>query len=203
MNRNTSLIISYTLHPLFMPSLVLFIMLAFNISLSMLLPWNMKLMLTLMSVVITMIIPFLIILLMHKLGLISSLYMDIREERAFPLLVMAVFYYLSYYLIKGIHLPMIYSMYMLGASALIIILMVWNFFMKISLHTAGMGAVTGFLAGLVIHYAVDLIPLVIIALLLSGILGAARLKLNTHQPSEIYLGWLAGAAVMFFIAFFF
>jgi hypothetical protein len=203
MNNKTSQFISWVFHPLLMPFYAMWLLLLFQgISIEMI-PLKLKLMLTGMVFISASLIPLGLIFVLYKLGLINSMYMNTREERLFPLLVIAIFYYLTYYLLKGIPIPLIFHMYMLGATFLIIVLMAVNFFRKVSLHAAGMGAVTGLVAGTAFHDGANLAPVMIVCLLISGLVASARIKLNAHQPADVYLGWLTGAVIMFLTGYFF
>jgi len=55
--------------------------------------------------------------------------------------------------------------------------------------------------GLTFNLSLDLVYFLLTVLLLSGLVGFARLQTNSHKPSEIYTGFLVGAVVMFFLFF--
>jgi hypothetical protein len=203
MGVKTAKTISWLFHPLIMSCVVLALLFRFDNEISLVYSRNIQFTILGMAFITTVLIPLLLVWFMFRLGIIRSFYMHTREERLFPLLAAAIFYYLTYYLLRGIHLPLIYPMYMLAATSLSILLIVVNFFMKVSLHMSGMGAVCGLFTGLVIHRQVEATWLVILAILLSGMVGTARLKLNTHQPAELYTGWMMGAILMFLTGIFF
>jgi len=170
---------------------------------SLLLTLKMKGVILSMIFIATIAVPLVIIYLIYRLGMIRSFHMRSREERILPLLVVALFYYLTYYLLKGLHLPQLFHMYMLGAALLIILLIAFTFFRKVSLHMAGLGGMTGLMTGIAFHYELNTSWAVLGSILLSGLVGTARLNLNAHRPSDLYSGWLAGAIVMFLTAFLF
>jgi len=201
MNNSSSLArtISGLFHPVLMPFFTLMLMLQSHSFFSGLLPFKEILILMGSVLLTTMICPFLIIFFMYKVKLISSLYMEKREERVFPLLSIGVFYYLTYYLLKGISLSVLFSYFMLGATLLILICLFVNFFFKISLHMAGIGGVTGFWLGLCIRQGTPHEILLASLFLLCGILGFARLKNGNHSPKEVYTGLFLGACTMFIL----
>lgn len=203
MNERTATFLSFLFHPLLMPCVVLAIMLNIDPVTSLALPLKMKGITIGMAFITTVLIPLSMVFLIYRLGVIRSIYMRIREERAVPLLMIAVFYYLTYHLLRGLHLPGIIHMYMLGATLLMILLIIVNFFMKVSLHMAGLGAFTGLLTGMSFHYGSNTSWWILGGILLSGIVGTARMKLNAHQPSDLYTGWLMGALIMFLIGYLF
>ena len=65
---------------------------------------------------------------------------------------------------------------------------------------AGIGAVCGLLIGLAFRLNLDLTFQIIAAIACAGLVGYARLKLNSHKPSEVYLGFLAGVSVFLGLA---
>ena len=147
----------------------------------------------------TVFCPFLIIFFMFRVKIVSSLSMEKQEERILPLLLVGVFYYLTYYLLKGISLSVLFSYFMLAATLLIIICLFVNFFVKISLHMAGIGGVTGFWLGISIRQGTLHEIFLSILFLLCGLLGYARLKDGNHSPKEVYTGLFLGAGILFFL----
>ncbi len=203
MNERTARFLSFLFHPLILPCVTLGVMIANDPVVRLLLSPKLMLMILGMAFITTILVPLLLIFLVYRLGVIRSFYMRSREERGIPLLVIAVFYYLTYYLLKGLHLPQIFHMFMLGATFLMILLIIFNFFLKTSLHMAGLGSFTGLMTGMALHYEMNTSAFILAGILLSGIVGTARLKLDAHRPPDLYIGWLAGAAVMFLIGWLF
>jgi len=192
-------VISGLFHPVLMPFFTLILMLHAHFFFSGLLPAK-EILLLIGSVLLTTVIcPFLMIYLLYRIRFVSSLYMEKREERILPLLSIAVFYYLTYYLLKGMSLSLLFSYFMLNATLLIIICLFINFFFKISLHMAGIGGVTGFWLGLSIRQGTPNEILLAILFLLCGLLGFARLKDGNHSPKEVYAGLLAGSVTLFIL----
>jgi hypothetical protein len=193
--------ISYLFHPLLVPVYIMLFLLNLNAHFSLVLPFTSKVMLVGITALTTILFPLLIIFLLYKRNLVHSFYLESREERIYPLLVIAVFYYLTYYLLKGLHISPVFSFYMLGATFLAVISLIITFYHKISLHMVGVGGLAGLITGLTLNFAVDLAYFIVLAILVSGFVGFARLKINSHKPSEIYSGFLAGASVMFLLFF--
>ncbi len=203
MNEKTARFLSFVFHPVFLPLAAMALMIHTDPVVSLVLTPRMKAILLGTVLVTTVLVPLALIFLTYRVGLIGSVYMRTREERSIPLLVSAVFYYLTYYVLKGLALPSLFHMYMLGATLMIILLIAFNFFRKPSLHMAGLGGITGLLAGMSLQYETDTAWFVLAGILVSGLAGTARMKLNAHQPSDLYTGWLTGAIVMFLTGFLF
>ena len=188
--------ISYVFHPLLMPPYVLFLLLNLNSFLSRSLPFSYKMTLVGVAFITTVLFPLFLTWMLLRLRIISSVFMTRKEERIYPILSIAVFYYLTYFLLRGIHISAIFSYYMLGATLLAILSLAVNFYRKISLHMIGIGGFTGLFLGLSLNFGINLNTEMIAGILLAGIIGFARLKSNSHQPAEIYTGFLMGVLVM-------
>jgi len=201
MNNGSSLarIISGLFHPVLLPFFTLILMLQSHYFFAGVLPLKEILILMGLVLLTTVFCPFLVIFLLFRAKIVSSLSMEKREERILPLLSIGVFYYLTYYLLKGISLSILFSYFMLAATLLIIICLFVNFFFKISLHMAGIGGVTGFWLGLSIRQGTPHEILISILILLCGLLGFARLSNGNHSPKEVYTGLFLGAGMLFLL----
>jgi membrane-associated phospholipid phosphatase len=122
--------------------------------------------------------------------------MEKREERLYPSLIVAVTYYVMYILFNSISIPGIVTNFFLGVATLMLIVLLAGFRWKISIHMAACGGCTGAFIGIAARYELNIVWLIALFVLLSGIVGFARLKLNAHKPSEVYSGFLAGVVLM-------
>jgi hypothetical protein len=188
--------ISILFHPLLFPSY--FTLLIFNLNnyISLLIPAGAKFVIFSMIFITTFIFPAIFILIIKRKGLIKSLQMESREERVYPYTIAAIFNFSAFYMIKQIQIPEEYYLLLLGSGALILICLVINFNTKISAHMVGAGGLTGALIGISMRLNIDLVVLIVLAILCSGLIGFARLKLNAHKPFQIYLGFICGMIVM-------
>jgi hypothetical protein len=189
-------VISYVFHPLLMPTYILLLLLNLSSFLSLALPFSYKMSMVGVVFLTTVLFPLFLTWMLTRLRMISSVFMTSREERIYPILAISVFYYLTYYLLRGIHVSTIFSYFMLGATLLAVFALAINFFQKISLHMISIGSFTGLFLGLSINFAINLNMEIFAGILLAGIIGFARLKENSHQPAEIYSGFAMGVAVM-------
>lgn len=202
MEERIAKLFTLVFHPLFVPFYMLLILLNVNTFFAMMIPFKAKLFLTGLVFITTILLPLLIVFLLYRLKLVKSFYLESREERIYPLLAAAVFYYITYYLLKSFSISFIFSYYMLGSTFLTILAMIISFYRKISLHMIGIGGMVGLLMGLSLNLSLDLTWFVIAAIILGGFLGFARIQSNSHKPSEIYSGFLVGAGVMFLLFIF-
>ena len=188
--------ISVVFHPIFIPVYTLVLLLNQDLTLALIIPVKTKLILSCIVFLTTIVIPFFSVWVFYRMKLVSSILLKTREERIYPLLIIAIFYYMTYYLLRSFPVTFLFSFYMLGSAFLVILALIISFRMKISLHMIGIGGVLGLLIGLSFTMSTDLSLLIVPATLLCGIIGSARLNENSHKPSEIYTGFLAGVVVM-------
>ena len=195
-------IISYLFHPIFLPVYCLLLLFNLKIYFSLELILNAKLMLLAFVTITTIVFPMLIIFMMKRQGFILTYQMENRKERRFPYLITAVFYFLTYNMFRQMQLPDMYTLYMMGASAILIAVIIINIWWKISIHMTGIGGALGLITGLSLKFGIDMMSLVMFIVFVAGLLGFARLKLNSHSQAEIYFGFFTGALVMTGIIYF-
>ncbi len=191
-----SRVISYLFHPLLMPCCVLLLLLNLDNFAYLSVPATYKITLLAVVSLMTLVLPLMFTWLLIKLRYISSVFMTSKEERVYPILAIAVFYYGTYYLLREVHVSAIFSYYMLGATLVAILSLILNFYMKVSLHMMAIGSFTGLFLGLSLNFGINFTVEILAGVLLAGIVGYARLKENAHRPSEIYSGYLAGIIIM-------
>lgn len=188
--------ISVIMHPMFMITWGMLVMFNLNAYFVRILPTNFKWSIILLVVGNTILLPTILLWIMAKRNIISSLQIPIREERTWPFLIYAIFYASTYYLMIKLELPRLYYMFIAGGLATIIIATAINFFWKVSIHMIGIGGVTGGFLALSYRSLINEPVLIIVLLLLSGMVGFARLKSNTHSPAQVYVGYLIGVVVV-------
>ncbi len=137
--------------------------------------------------------PALTLLIMKQVGLIKSLHMPEGRERIIPMMSTMVFYVFAFMVFrKGLLAPPILSTILLGATLTVMLCFFVNIFTKVSIHAAGMGS----LVALLIFYAgsadFSLIPWIMLAIFLAGLVGAARLYLGAHRNGQLYYGYFVG-----------
>jgi len=199
METKIAKILSLVFFPLLIPTYTLLIIFNINVYFSMIIPQLAKLQILGMVFLITFIFPLFMMILFQRIGIIKSLYMKTKEERTLPYLMTIIFFYLTSYLLKQIQISPIFYYFILGATFLIIITLIINFFWKISIHMIGIGGMLGTFMGLSFLWMIDISFLIILLVLCSGVTGYARLKLNAHNPAQIYSGFLLGTSFMLFL----
>ena len=202
MEMKIARVISYLFHPLLLPVYTLVLLLNLECFGAIAIPLFYKALLVAIVMLVTFVVPVALTWFLGRLGLVSSMLLASREERMYPVLSVAVFYYMTFYLLRGSHFSAVFSYYMLGATLLAILALVINFYRKISLHMIGAGGFTGLFIGLALNTGISFTPEILTGILLAGVVGFARLKSNSHDPADIYTGFAMGALTMTLVMFF-
>jgi hypothetical protein len=189
-------VISWVLHPMLMPTYALLLIFNHDAFFVLLLPEKLKLILAGLIVANTLLIPLIFIWMMKRRGIISSYQLPERGERTFPFVVTALFYFATWFMMQNLGLPGVYYIFVLGGAALIVIAAIINLYWKISIHALGIGGLTGGFLALNYRMLLDSTMLILLMIFVSGLVGYARLKLNTHNQSQVYVGYAVGVAVM-------
>lgn len=207
------------MHPLFMISYVLLILLTYN-------PYLFGMgkdgqgLLLISVVMLTIFFPLLAVGMMKALDMISSIEMATRKERVGPLIATSIFYLWLYINIKdNTGVSEAFSFFVLGTVIALFTAFFINNFSKISLHAVGMG---GLIAGTFLirqyftydaatlslgalgDYRVHINVILIAVIILAGLVASSRLLLKAHKMSDITGGVLVGiiSQVIAFMIFF-
>jgi len=194
--------ITILFHPLFMP--VYGLLIIFNApTLFFYLPGGIKRIILFILLINNVLLPMGMILLFRFRNLINSFSMEENSERVIPLLTVSVLYFITSFVIIRLNLPLFLKAYFESVSILSLIIFVINFRYKISVHSAGAGALTAVVIITWLIMKENLVWFLVPVLIISGMILTARLKLNVHNPAEVYSGFLTGftvvAAVMLFL----
>ena len=150
----------------------------------------------------TILIPFSLIPFYLYRKFILSIRMEQSHERIIPLIIQSILFFITYYILHRFYSPELITACILigGFSVFIALLISWNW--KISLHLLGMGAITGIFFTLSLKYRIDVNNYLIILLLASGLVAYSRLKLEAHNPKQIYAGFAVGFSISSVVLYF-
>lgn len=188
-------IVSYIFHPLFMPTILSIMVSYLNRSAFAAIDNAHRMQLFGNIALNTILFPLISTLLLKALGFIDSIQMHKSKDRIIPLIATMVFYFWCYLVMKNIPAPLILRVLLLGAFWGVITVFMINIFMKVSMHTAAAGGVLGMVIVVMMISHINLFLPLLVALLIGGIVGTARLVLHAHRPAEVWLGYLAGILV--------
>lgn len=153
----------------------------------------------------TFLIPLLSISMLKFSGSITSFKLDNRAERIMPFTFVSIFYGLTTYLfVFKIQVNEIIALLLLATSILVIVLTLITFWIKISIHAAGISGVVGFFLVFAIKFpeSKTLYPLLFL-LISAGSVMSSRLHLNAHTPKEILAGTITGLSICFGVLYWF
>ena len=199
MNLKFARFLSLLLHPVLMPTYALLLIFRQSTYFANTVNPNAKLILFLIIILNTFLLPVIISYILVKRGWIKSLEMEKREERLIPYISNLLLLLIATFMIYKLRLPRIFFLLTLGAAAALAIAVIINIKWKISIHMIGIGALIGTFFGLSSFLLVDLRIAIIVFLLIAGLLGSARLTLNSHRPSQIYAGFILGFVCEYFL----
>ncbi len=188
--------VSVVFHPLFIPTLGMFILFRLNSYVAHSLTVEARRFILLLVFVNTAIAPVLAVVLLKRFGHINDWLLQNRAERILPLMISSVMFLLTYYMLFRLPLPSLIYFYVMGGTLLVLMALLVSFFWKISIHTMSMGGLVGFLVVASILLSKDLSLLIVMALLASGLTASARIQLKAHTPAQVYAGFVAGFAGM-------
>lgn len=164
--------------------------------------------LILYTIASSIVIPGIAILMMQWLKLVDDIRLHIRLQRVGPFLAAGIFYtWITKNLIENLEVPWTFKAISLGITIGIFLSFVINIQFRISMHTVGAGAMGAILILLFLQYPyaklqlqfpggstyrIGLLTILYLSILISGLIGTARLVLGTHKPKEVWWGYAVG-----------
>jgi hypothetical protein len=193
--------LSIILHPLMIPAIATMALMLRPDLYSIVLPNNMKFWFISVVIVFTLLIPLAGVLILLKFNAVNSIEMSGRHERTLPLIISSTSFMVLLFSLKSTGIPPVFLYILYSATFALLAGLLINLFYKISLHTLGWGAIAAAFTGVSFKLGVPLLAFIVVAVLLSGLAGYARLKQNAHNPAQVYLGYVAGISVIILISF--
>ena len=197
-----SRILSYTFHPLLIPTLAISTLMLWPNLYSIVLPNMLKIWFISVVFIFTVAIPSIGMFILLKVNAIQSVEMKDRSERTVPLLISCTSFMALLYVLKTTNFPPVFLYVLYSATFALLIGLLINLIYKISLHTLGWGALSATLISISLRIGMSLLLPIVVSVLIAGLVGYARLKQNAHNQAEIYLGYVSGVSVIVFIAYF-
>lgn len=164
-------------------------------------PIRVKWLISAMVFAFTFLLPVLNLLILYKLKYISSIKIEQRRERVFPMLMTAVCYFGLFYMMYDFNLWPAIKVFVLGGGICITLGALISLRWQISAHAIGVGGLLGALLAISWFVQVPMFTAISLVILLAGIIGLARLALNAHTPAQVYAGFLLGCMVQFLLFF--
>jgi len=184
-------IISFVFHPLFMPLYGMWIIFSAPTILGFL-PLTVKRLLFYIILINNVLIPVTLMPFFRYRNVISSYNIDDRHERVTPLLATTLLYSITSIIIFRFQIPYFLKSFIIASAFLVLMVTIINFWWKISIYSAGMGALTAVVVILSVKMYTFLIWYLIGVILAGGLVLSSRLRLNSHNPPQVWAGFVTG-----------
>lgn len=195
-------IISVIFHPLLMPVYGMAIIFSAP-TLFGYLPFSVKKLLLLILLVNNVLLPLSLLPFFMQRKIISSWDLSERKDRNIPLIISTLLYGTTSFIIFRFPIPLFLKSFVFATLFLSVTVTLINFWWKISLHSVGAGALTGLIFILSIKMLTPLEWYLIPSIIITGLILSSRLRLNQHNPSQVWIGLLLGfSGIICFIMFF-
>jgi len=195
-------IISVIFHPLFMPVYGMVVIFSAP-TLYGYLPFEVKKLLFLIVLINNVILPLSLLPFLKYRNIISSWTVENRRERIIPLLITTLLYASTSFIVMKFPIPVFLKSFIFAAFFVSLAITVINFWWKISIHSAGAGALSALVLILSLKMYSSLVWYLIMVIIAGGLILSSRLKLNSHSPQEVWLGFLTGSMCLGFFMWFF
>jgi membrane-associated phospholipid phosphatase len=194
--KNFAMALSIIFQPIFVPLYSLLLIFNANTYITYAVHDQVKLFIYGITLMNTIILPMGVFYYFYRAKLIDSLHMHTARERSLPFLTIVVFQMSTFYVFSQAPMPSLFPNLVLGAAISVATAFIINLKWKVSIHMLGMGGIVGTLIGLMLRYQVDALNLVLALIIISGLVGYARLRLNAHTPLQVYVGFVLGTLIL-------
>jgi hypothetical protein len=195
-------IIGIAFHPLLMPVYGMIIIFSAP-TLYGYLPFNVKKLLLLIMLVNNVLLPFSLLPFFYQRKIITSWTLNERKERVIPMIITTILYGTTSYIVFKFPIPLFFKSFIFSTAFLSLLVTLINLRWKISLHSAGAGALVGLVLTLSFKMLTPLDWYLISTIIAAGLVLASRMKLNLHNPQQVWIGLLTGfAGFSFFMMLF-
>ena len=200
MTKNIATLISVIFHPVLIPTLGFLILFNSGFYFS-IINWEVKRYVLLIVLFSTGILPMLSVAIL-AINPKFDINMEKSQDRIIPLLFSSVFYYIGFVLLGRMKAFPIFKLFLVASVFVIIILLIISFRWKISNHMAAIGGLTGTVFALSFRSGTNPMYTILILVLLSGLVGTARLILEKHTISQLIAGYGIGFIILYLVIFF-
>ena len=142
----------------------------------------------------TILLPIVTIFIFKKINGFSAKDMGERKRRYVPFLLTIISYIFCLLMMKQLNMPWYMSGIILAALLMMIVCVIVNLRWKLSEHMAGAGAIIGGLVAFSALFGYNPVWWLCLFILVSGILGTARIILGHHTLGEVLTGFAVGLA---------
>jgi hypothetical protein len=195
--RVVAIVLSYIFHPLFIPVYIIWLLLNTQAYMFAQFSPAEKAIALVRFFIIYSFFPLVTVLLAKGLGFLKSVYLKTQKERIIPYIASNLYYFWMCYVLRhqpdfpkeAVYLSM--AIFIASCAGLMA-----NIYMKVSMHTMGMGILLGFTGMMAMGEANNYTIYFSISLLIAGMVSTARMIASDHTPKEIYTGLVIGVLSM-------
>jgi len=199
MERSLAKLLSYLFHPLVITTAGMMILFHSGTSLSVLQP-EVKRLTLIITALFTFVFPAAMIIMLYVTKVIDNIDLSERRERILPISLTIILYLFTFFIMREIpQLTRGHMVFLFCPPAALFVLLLFNNFMKPSIHMAAMGVLLGIILIVIIFYGALIQWMFILAVIVTGLVGSARLILKIHSPREIVTGFMTGFLVTLLI----
>lgn len=190
--RSAAVFLSYLLHPVLMLTYVSSFFLFTENYFSFFMSPAKKVFLLAAVIIFSLALPLLNVALLKRMGYIRTVYLTEPGERFMPYVSSIILHGGLLYILHDLDIPFFFKFIIIASIAVLVTVLICNFFVRLSAHAAGVGGSLGIVVFYeFISYSPQLLP-VCVCLVLCGLAGFARLYLQAHTPRQVYTGFISG-----------
>lgn len=156
------------------------------------LPLMYKAMVLAVTYIFTILLPSLLIRIYKEYHGKKLFHLSNREKRMVPYFISIGCFLSAYYIMQAYRVPHIISIVIIAALMVQIVCALFNLVIKISLHMAAIGGLTGGVMAFSLLIQFNALWWIIALILLAGLVGTARMMLRIHTLTNICLGYIVG-----------
>ncbi|MEM9886987.1 MAG: hypothetical protein AAF849_13925 [Bacteroidota bacterium] len=213
MPRSLAYLLSVVFHPLLIVTYMLTFLLLMNPYLFGVNNITEQFSLVIILMFSTFFMPVLMVGMLKKLELVSSLELEDRQERIIPYILTGFFYIvMTVFFMYHPDMPNAFTSFVLGTTIALFVAFFINLFSKISAHAVGMGGLVAMVLISIWQFShgiislnfgnfgaiqINAILLLVLVTLAAGLVGSARLRLEAHIAQDLYGGYLVGFIAQF------
>lgn len=184
-------IISIIFHPLLIPVYGLIIIFSAP-TLFGYLPFTVKKFLLFIVLINNVLFPISLLPFLRYRNIISSWTIFKREERTVPLVISTVLYSTTSFIIFRFPIPVFLKSFIFAVTFVSLIVTIINLRWKISLHSVAAGSLLALVLLLSFKMYTPLVWYLVSAVLAVGLVLSSRLRLDFHNPRQVWFGFLTG-----------
>ena len=200
MSERISKLISIIFHPVLIPTFGLLLLFNSGFYFSMV-SWEAERFVLLVVFFSTGILPMLSVAIL-ALNPKFDISMEKSRDRIIPLLSSSVSYYLGFVLLGRMKAFPVFKLFLVASVLVIVVLLLISFKWKISTHMAAVGGMTGTIFALSFRSGVNPVWAILIVVIISGLVGTARLVLKKHDLKQLFAGYTLGFLVLYLVIYF-